>query len=221
MKAMILAAGLGKRMRPLTDHCPKPLLQVGGKALIEYHLEALVAAGVTDIVINHAYLGEQIEAALGDGQRYGARIVYSSETEPLETAGGIMRALPLLGDAPFIVINGDIWTDYPLAALVDKPVELAHLVMVNNPAHNPDGDMSLAVDGSLRREGPGQRCTFAGISVLSPALFAGFEAQAAIPLLQPLLPAMRRGAVSGERFDGRWVDVGTPERLAALDAELR
>lgn len=221
---MILAAGLGKRMRPLTDHCPKPLLKVAGKALIEYHVEALVAAGVTELVINHAYLGEQIEAVLGQGERYGAQIQYSPETEPLETAGGIIQALALLGEAPFLLINGDVWSDIDLVALQNKAVDLAHLVMVENPSHNPLGDMVLGDDGRLRRaEGASatknKQYTFAGVSVIHPQLFAGL-APGPRPLLEPLLVAMAAGRVSGELHRGQWVDVGTPERLAALDRQL-
>ncbi|KKK85214.1 hypothetical protein LCGC14_2775550, partial [marine sediment metagenome] len=144
MKAMILAAGLGKRMRPLTDNTPKPLLLCAGKPLIVYQIEALVAAGVTEIVINHAYLGEQIEAHLGDGSAYGASIHYSPETEPMNTGAGIAHALPLLGDDPFILTNGDVWTDFDFSVLRGKNIELAHLVMVANPEHNPQGDFSLA-----------------------------------------------------------------------------
>lgn len=216
---MILAAGLGTRMRPLTDHCPKPLLKVAGKAMIEHHIEALVKAGVTELVINHAYLGEQIEQALGDGQRYGAKISYSPEGEPLETAGGIIQALPLLGDAPFLLVNGDIWSDIDFQRLVSKPVDLAHLVMVANPSHNPDGDMSLNREGLLTRQGEGERCTFSGVSLISPALFEGLTAGPR-PLREPLFTAMAAGRVTGERHRGEWVDVGTPERLAELNQQL-
>ena len=221
MKAMILAAGLGKRMRPLTDHCPKPLLKVAGKALIEYHIEALVKAGVTELVINHAYLGEQIEAALGSGERYGASIVYSPEAEPLETAGGIIQALPLLGEQPFLLVNGDVWTDIDFADLQKQAVDLAHLVMVANPAHNPQGDMVLADDGRLSQglDAAQAKHTFAGVSIIRPELFAGL-ARGPRPLLEPLLAAMADGRVSGELHRGGWVDVGTPERLAALDHQL-
>ncbi|MDH5573461.1 MAG: nucleotidyltransferase family protein, partial [Gammaproteobacteria bacterium] len=180
MKAMILAAGRGERMRPLTDHTPKPLLQVGGQALIEYHIKALIKAGINEIVINYAWLGQQIEQKLGDGKRYGARICYSPETpQALETAGGIIQALPLLGINPFMVINGDIWCDYPLIQLPDEPQGLAHLVLVQNPEHNPQGDFSfngktLAVEGE-------NKFTFSGIGVYRPELFAGLS-QGARPL---------------------------------------
>ena len=220
---MILAAGLGKRMRPLTDNCPKPLLKVAGKALIEYHIEALVKAGITELVINHAYLGEQIEAALGDGERYGAQIHYSPEAEPLETAGGIIQALPLLGDQPFLLINGDVWADVDLAGLQNRSVDLAHLVMVQNPEHNPLGDMVLAEDGRLSRDqnvgSSPCKYTFAGLSIIHPELFAGL-APGPRPLLEPLLAAMAAGRVSGELHRGGWVDVGTPQRLAALERQL-
>lgn len=224
MKAMILAAGLGKRMRPLTNHCPKPLLKVAGKALVEYHIEALVKAGITELVINHAYLGEQIEAVLGDGARYGAQIHYSPEAEPLETAGGIIQALPLLGDQPFVLVNGDVWADVDFTALQNRRVDLAHLVMVPNPEHNPLGDMVLADDGRLFRgrstDSSQRQYTFAGLSIIHPELFAGL-APGPRPLLEPLLAAMNSGRVSGELHHGRWVDVGTPARLAALERQLK
>jgi MurNAc alpha-1-phosphate uridylyltransferase len=219
MKAMLLAAGRGERMRPLTDTLPKPLLDVAGKALIEHHLAALQRAGIREVVINHAWLGEQIEARLGTGARYGLHIAYSPERPAaLETAGGIVQALPLLGAAPFLVINADIWTDYPLQNLPQQLEGLAHLVMVDNPPHHPGGDFRLAGE-RLRAEGE-PRLTFSGIGVYHPDLFAGLE-----PGVRPLAPllqaAMQADQVSGEHYRGRWVDVGTPERLAALDRELR
>jgi MurNAc alpha-1-phosphate uridylyltransferase len=220
MKGMILAAGLGKRMRPLTNHTPKPLLPLAGKPLIEYHIEAMVGAGIRDIVINHAYLGEQIEACLGDGSRLGARIVYSPEGEPLNTGGGVFNALPLLGDQAFLLVNGDVWADYPFTRLLNKPVELAHLVMVDNPDHNDSGDFSLADDGRLNCAGDGRGLTFSGISLLSPSLFEGCRA-GDFPLRDPLIKAMELGAVSGEYYPGGWVDVGTPERLQLLEAQLQ
>lgn len=219
MKGMILAAGLGKRMRPLTDNLPKPLLPVAGKPLIEYHIDAMVQAGVCDIVINHAYLGEQIEAHLGDGSRFGARILYSAEGEPMNTGGGIFNALPLLGEELFVLMNGDVWSDYPLAKLLDRQVQLAHLVMVDNPAHNPAGDFSLAGDGRLTPKGDGRALTYSGISLISPQLFATCLA-GDFPLLEPLTAAMEQGTVTGEYYAGGWVDVGTPERLRALEQEL-
>lgn len=219
MKAMILAAGRGERMRPLTDHTPKPLLEVGGKALIEYHLTALHQAGVREIIVNHAWLGEQIEARLGNGERYGLQIQYSAE-EPvaLETAGGIIQALPRLGSEPFIVVNGDIWCDYPMQQLPQQLDGLAHLVMVDNPPHNPQGDFCLKA-GRLQVEGH-DKLTYSGIGVYHPQLFAGL--QAGIRPLAPLLKAaMAKGLVSGEHYRGHWLDIGTPERLQELDTELR
>lgn len=219
MRAMVLAAGRGERMRPLTDRTPKPLLEVGGKALIEYHLAALQQAGVNDVVINHAWLGEQIESRLGNGDRYGLRIEYSPEIpEALETAGGIIQALARLGTEPFIVINGDIWCDYPLQRLPHHPDRLAHLVMVDNPPHNQQGDFCL-IDGSLQAEGE-PSLTYSGIGVYHPQLFAGLK-----PGIRPLAPllrnAMAAGQVSGEHYPGRWYDIGTPERLAELDQQLK
>lgn len=218
MKAMILAAGLGKRMRPLTEQTPKPLLRVAGRALIDWHIEALRKAGFTELVINTAWLGEQIESALGDGADRGLHIQYSREGTPLETAGGIRRALPLLGDAPFVVINGDIWTDYDYRRLPAEPSGLAHLVLVDNPPQHPDGDFILADNGEVTDNGAG-RLTFAGIGVYRPALFAGLadgEAKLA-PLLRE---AMTEGRVSGEYHGGRWFDIGTPQRLDELDRML-
>lgn len=216
MKAMILAAGKGERMRPLTLHTPKPLLPVAGKALIEYHIEALAAAGITELVINHAWLGQQVEQALGDGDRYGVRIAYSAESEPLETGGGIFKALPLLGDEPFIVVNGDVWTDYDFSLLHGHADCLAHLVLVDNPPHHPQGDFSLA-SGKVS-EGGDSRLTYSGISILHPRLFAGCSAGAFA--LAPLLrTAMGQGQVGGEHFAGRWLDVGTVERLAEAERQ--
>jgi len=214
---MILAAGRGERMRPLTDHTPKPLLQVGGRALIEYHLNAVAAAGITEVVINHAHLGEQIEAVLGDGHHYGVTISYSHEREALETGGGIFKALPLLGDT-FLVVNGDIWCDYDYTQLPRELSGLAHLLLVDNPEHNPEGDFVLT-DGVVSSSG-GDRLTFSGIGLYRAELFAGCEA-GAFPLAPMLREAMGRGMVSGEFYGGRWVDVGTPQRLAELDRALR
>lgn len=219
MKAMILAAGKGERLRPLTLHTPKPLVRAAGVPLIEYHVRALAAAGFRELVINHAWLGAQIEDYLGDGARFGVEIRYSAEGEPLETGGGIFRALPLLGDAPFLVVNGDIWTDYPFAAL-RRPLEgLAHLVLVDNPAHHPTGDFRLA-DGQVVDAAPGvDSLTYSGIAVLAPALFAGCQ-PGAFKLAPLLRQAMADGRVGGERFAGRWVDVGTHERLAEVERLL-
>lgn len=216
MKVMLLAAGLGKRMRPLTDHTPKPLLPVAGVPLIEHHLRRLVAAGFTDVVINHAWLGEQIEGALGDGARFGAHIRYSPEGEPLETGGGIARALPLLGSEPFAVVNSDIWTDFPFARLRERQPEGAHLVLIDNPAHHPAGDFGLTGGGQVTTAADSAamtRLTFSGISVLSPALFANAP-QGAFPLKPLLLDAIAAGTATGEYYRGCWLDVGTPERLA-------
>ena len=212
---MILAAGRGERMRPLTDTTPKPLLQVGARALIEYHIIALVQAGFPDIVINHAWLGSQIEDFLGDGSRYGARIRYSPEGEKgLETGGGIRRALPLLGDGPFVVVNGDIWTDYPFAHLPHTLPGLAHLVVVPNPDFNPSGDFALR-DGIIHNTG-GPRYTFSGIGVYDARLFEHCH-EARFPLAPLLRQAADAGQVSGECHSGRWSDIGTPGRLAELD----
>ncbi len=217
MKAMILAAGRGERMRPLTDHTPKPLLKAAGKYLIEFHIEKLVAAGITDLVINHAHLGDQIEQALGSGERYGATIQYSCETTALETAGGIYNALPLLGDDAFIVVNGDVWSDYDYSQLPATINGLAHLVLVDNPEHNPDGDFAL-INGLVQQQGE-NKFTFSGISLLTPQLFADCL-PGAFPLAPLLRDAMDKGEVSGEYYAGRWFDIGTPQRLQMLDAML-
>ncbi|AEF99369.1 N-acetylmuramate alpha-1-phosphate uridylyltransferase MurU [Methylomonas methanica] len=220
MKAMILAAGRGERMRPLTDHTPKPLLQVAGKALIQYSLEKLAAAGFTDIVINVAYLGKQIKEFCGDGSRWQLSIAYSDEgAQALETAGGIAKALPLLGDRPFLVINADILFDYPLAALRDKAIDLAHLVLIDNPPHHPNGDFSLVENGLLAEQGL-EKFTFSGIGVYHPDLFAEVSLGQPLKLRPVLNQAMQRGRVSGEYFNGLWLDIGTPERLRAISASL-
>lgn len=217
MKAMILAAGLGNRMRPLTDHCPKPLLPVAGKPLIVHHLERLRAAGIHEVVINVSYRAEQIIAALGDGDAFGLRIDWSQETTPLETGGGIQQALPLLGEAPFLLINGDVWCEALPNAQALQGVDLAHLMLVNNPTHHPDGDFGLRA-GRVRPSSA-TRLTFAGISVIHPALLAGQPpgAFALAPLLRRAIDDQR---VSGEHYVGHWVDVGTPERLAELESQL-
>jgi len=216
MKAMILAAGKGERMRPLTLTTPKPLVRAGGVPLIEYHLRALAAAGFTDIVINHAWLGQQIEDYLGDGSRYGVSIQYSAEGEPLETGGGIFRALPLLGDEAFVVVNGDIWTDYDFSVLHQPINGLAHLVLVSNPPHHPGGDFSL-VETQVRDGQPEVgTLTYSGIAVLHPQLFDGCIA-GAFKLAPLLRKAMADGQVTGEQLRGHWVDVGTHERLAEVE----
>lgn len=221
MKAFILAAGRGERMRPLTDHTPKPLLIAGGKPLIVWHLERLAAAGFREIVINHAHLGSQIEAALGDGSRWGLHIQYSPEPPgALETAGGIATALPLLGDQPFLVVNGDVYCDFDFGRFFGATVAFAHLVMVANPAHHAGGDFSLDGERVVYANGE-QTLTYAGIGVFSPAFFAEVK-PGTVMKLRPLLDAaIAADTLTGERFTGRWVDVGTPQRLAELDHELR
>jgi MurNAc alpha-1-phosphate uridylyltransferase len=218
MKAMILAAGRGERMRPLTDRTPKPLLAAGGRPLIEHIVVALVAGGIADVVVNTAHLGEQIEDYLGDGHRFGARIVYSPEGEALETGGGIFRALPLLGDGPFLVVNGDIATDFPFARLLDQPQGLAHLVLVPNPPHHARGDFAL--DGGLVHDAGPERHTFSGIGVYRPELFAGCT-PGRFPLAPLLRAAMPEGQVSGELYEDFWMDIGTVERLEAFDRWAR
>jgi len=219
MKAMILAAGRGERMRPLTDAVPKPLLRAGDRALIDYLLDGLATAGWRDVVINHAHLGEQLIAYVGDGRQYGLHVHYSPEGEQaLETGGGIFRALPLLDSDPFLVVNGDIWTDYPFAGLPRSIEGLAHLVLVNNPVHHPHGDFVLA--GDRVQVGGAPALTFSGIGVYKQALFKDCR-PGKFPLAPLLRAAAARGWVSGEHFRGAWLDIGTPERLAALDARLR
>lgn len=229
---MILAAGLGNRMRPLTEHTPKPLLMVGGKPLIVWHLEALRAASITDVVINTAWLGHKLEAALGDGRRYGMTIHWSHEPDgkPLETAGGIVKALPLLGHDPFLLVNGDIWLRKRFTPLLSGLAagRQAHLVLVDNPPQHVQGDFLLACGDTLPEPetrypliatGSGRRLTYAGLAVYAPSLFQGLS-----PGLRPLAPllheAIAAGTVSGEYFAGPWVDVGTPERLRDLDAAI-
>ena len=231
MKALVFAAGLGERMRPLTDHTPKPLLLVGGKPLIAWHLEKLAAMGVEDVVINTSWLAEQFPATLGDGARFGMRLHYSYEgATPLETGGGMWNALPLLGDAPFIAVNGDVWCDADFATLPREPAGIAHLLLVDNPVHNPDGDFALDAQGQLHGAGDG-RLTFSGIGVYRPALFDGWrdvigdapgadETPPRFKLAPLLRAAMARGEVTGTHHHGRWTDVGTPQRLAELDAAL-
>ncbi len=219
MKAMILAAGEGRRMRPLTLHTPKPLLSVRGIPLIEHHIRRLVDEGFDDIIINTAYLGTHIHRALGDGTRFGARFCYSHEGDvPLETAGGIRRALPLLGQQPFIVVNADIWCDFPFAQLRHAPPALAHLVLVNNPEQHPKGDFVLHQGQVSNPDGTQPTLTYAGIARLDPALFAGLP-----PGAQPLAPLLRsaadQGQLGGEHYRGTWQDIGTPERLEALNLE--
>ena len=219
MKAMILAAGRGERMRPLTDRTPKPLLEAGGRPLIHYHIEALRDAGFRELVINHAHLGAQLVERLGDGEQLGVRISYSAEPEgALETGGGIKRALALLGEQPFLVVNGDIWTDYPYQQLHHEPGGLAHLVLVDNPQHNPDGDFQLKGD-KVTEEGK-QKLTFSGIGLYRPGLFS-HAPDGAFPLAPLLCSAMLDGQVSGEYYAGQWMDIGSPQRLSELDLKLR
>jgi MurNAc alpha-1-phosphate uridylyltransferase len=216
MKVMILAAGRGERMRPLTDHTPKPLLTVAGKPIIVHTITQLVNAGLTDIVINHAHLGAQIEAALGNGQALGATICYSPEGEQgLETAGGIINALPLLGDEPFIVVNGDIATDFDFATLRNVRVDLAHLVLVPNPEHHPDGDFGLD-DTGLVDEQAREALTFSGIGLYNPELFHNLPA-GSLKLGGLLRQAINKRRVSGQKHTGFWLDIGTPERLQDLN----
>lgn len=218
--AMILAAGRGERMRPLTDHTPKPLLPVAGKPLIVHHIERLAAAGFRQLVINHAHLGEQIVAALGDGAAFGVQIRYSAEAPAaLETGGGIFQALPLLGAAPFLVINGDIWTDCDLSTLALNADDLAQLVLVNNPPQHPLGDFHLTENGRVLADGT-PRLTFSGIGLYRPALFANCQ-PGAFPLAPLLRTAMANKQVGGQFHCGRWFDIGTPERLAELNQLLR
>jgi MurNAc alpha-1-phosphate uridylyltransferase len=219
VRAMILAAGRGERMRPLTDRTPKPLLEIGGERLIERHLRRLAAAGFTKIVINLSWLGSQIRSRVGNGQRFGVEVRYSDEgPTALETGGGIFKALPMLGRGPFLVVNGDIWTEQPLALAPLAADALAHLVMVPNPPQHAAGDFGLA--GGRLVEGAGERYTYSGVGILRRELFADSEPGrfALAPLLRR---AIRDARITGELFSGRWFDVGTPERLSALDAELR
>jgi len=221
MKAMILAAGKGERLRPLTLHTPKPLVRAGGVPLIEYQLQALHKAGFDQLVINHAWLGQQIEDHLGDGSTFGVNIRYSPEGEPLETGGGIFKALPLLGDGAFVIANGDIWTDFNYASLHGALAEddLVHLVLVDNPDHHARGDFCLR-DGRVSDYREGQpSLTYSGIAILRPELFEGCE-PGAFKLAPLLRQAMEAGRVSGVHHRGRWIDVGTHERLAEVERQL-
>ncbi|WP_132070117.1 N-acetylmuramate alpha-1-phosphate uridylyltransferase MurU [Acinetobacter calcoaceticus] len=224
MKAMILAAGLGNRMRPLTLYTPKPLLEVGGKPLIVWHIEKLKKIGVTEIVINSAWLADKLISSLGDGSQFGVDIRWTREDEGLETAGGIINALPLLGTDPFILVNGDVWTTMDFEALrhIKLNDDLAHLVLVDNPKQHPEGDFTL-FDGRIftfDQDVTGENLTFSGVSVIHPKLFDGLE-----PGKRPLAPllkqAMQNQKISGEKLKGAWVDVGTPERLMELDLQIR
>ncbi len=214
MKAMILAAGRGERMGELTANTPKPLLPVAGKPLILWQIERLKTAGFVDLVINTGYLGERIEALLGDGSGLAVSVRYSGEPQtPLGTGRGIQKALPLLGETPFLVVNADVWCDFPLASLRERPAGLAHLVLVPNPDHHAAGDFALAGE-RVCNDGP-EPLTYAGIAVLRPALFDGTE-EPAFELAPLLRRAADAGRVSGQRYDGTWVDVGTPQRLTEV-----
>ncbi len=231
MRALVFAAGLGTRMRPLTDTTPKPLLEVGGKPLIVWHLEKLAAHGVREVVVNTAHLGDLFPEVLGEGDRWSLRIHYAHEgAVPLETGGGMLHALPLLGDAPFLAINGDVWTDFDLSQLDAQPRGMAQLVMVDNPPQHPDGDFRLDAQGRLHESGA-PKLTFAGIGLYRPELLSGWrdiigdaEGARADPPRFPLAPllraAMREGGIDGLHHPGRWTDVGTPQRLRELDQAL-
>lgn len=227
-KALILAAGLGRRMRPLTDATPKPLLPVGGKPLIAWHLEKLAVLGIDEAIINTSWLAAQFPATLGDGANWGIRLRYINEgPTPLETGGGMLHALPLLGDRPFLLVNGDIWTDYDFTRLPTAPTTLAHLVMVDVPTHAQTGDFALAPNGRLRTAGA-PLLTYTGLGVYRPEILQGWESTVAQAIgnpprfpLAPLLRAkIQTGQISGEHYHGRWTDVGTPQRLAELEANL-
>ena len=230
MKALIFAAGLGERMRPLTDHTAKPLLPVAGKPLIAWHLEKLAAIGVREVVINTSWLAQQFPQVLGDGAQWGLKLQYSYEgTRPLETGGGMLHALPLLGEAPFLLVNGDIWTDFDFARLPIDPAGLAHLVMVDRPPQATQGDFALDDDGHVRRDDE-HRLTYSGLGIYRPQLLLDWRAHSEDAgadetpprfRLAPILRAhMDAGRITGEHHRGRWTDVGTPQRLATLDAEL-
>lgn len=227
MKAIILAAGRGERMRPLSDRMPKPLLRAGGASLIEWQVRRLAQAGIGEIVVNVSHLAEQIVAALGDGARFGVRIHYSHEPQALETAGGIVQALASLGDSAFVAVNADIYCEYPYAGLraaverLDRkqPEWSAYLVLVDNPPHHPQGDFALGADGAVSAV-PAKRLTFSGIGAYRPSFFAGIVPGTRRALGPMLYEAAACGRVRGERFGGRWIDVGTPERLAQLQALL-
>ena len=224
MKAMILAAGLGERMRPLTDHTPKPLLRIAGMPLLEHHIRRLAAAGVNELVINVSHLAEQIIAYCGDGRAWGVSIEYSQEQAPLETAGGIIQALPLLGTEPFLVVNGDVWIDYPFERLKRyalRPGETAHLVMVENPPQHPSGDFALDEAQWVRALPPAATgWTYSGVGLYSPVFFAATP-PGKMPLRPLLDAAIARGCLGGESYSGQWQDVGTPQRLEALDRAVR
>lgn len=222
MRAMILAAGRGERMRPLTDTLPKPLIPVAGKPLIQWHIEKLAAAGITDIVINHAWLGALLEQTLKNGRQWGVDIQYSAEAVALETAGGIAKALPLLGTEPFLVMNGDIWCDwdpahaFDIAAAMRQSTQQAWLLLVPNPEHHPGGDFGLTTNG-LVTDATTHKYTFSGIGVYTPSLFAHTPAGQPAKLAPLLRQALALDRVTGQLYTGSWIDVGTPERLNTLE----
>lgn len=224
MKAMILAAGLGQRMRPLTDHLPKPLLCLAGKPLLQYHLEALAQAGIKEVIINLAYLGDKIRDYVGDGSRFGLHVQYSEEPEPLETAGALLKALPLLGEEPFLLINGDVWTDFDLCQLSQASLAAdvdAHLMLVPNPDFHPKGDFAFNSQGKLVEDVVLPKHTFAGLSLIHPRLIRDYPQQRPkFPLAEVLRYAIARQRITGSLYEGRWSDIGTPERLYLLDSEL-
>jgi MurNAc alpha-1-phosphate uridylyltransferase len=221
VKAMILAAGRGERMRPLTDTMPKPLLMVANKPLIVYHLEKIAAMGITEVVINIAYLGDKIRQALGDGSRWGLTIQYSEEPEPLETAGALLYALPLLGDAAFLLVNGDVWTDLDFSSVVETPLNdtLARLIFVNNPEHNLQGDFYINKNNLVEQSVSRLSTTFSGVALISPKIISDYPNKRAIfPLREVFDYCIERQLLEGIVYDGEWCDVGTPERLLELNA---
>ena len=222
MKALVFAAGLGERMRPLTDHTPKPLIEAGGKPLIVWHLEKLAAMGVQDVVVNTSWLADRFPATLGDGTQWGLRLHYLHEGDtPLETGGGMLNARPFLGEAPFLLVNGDIWTDFDFARLPREPAGLAHLVLVDPPAFAPRGDFAIDDDGILHREGD-HRLTYAGLGIYRPGQIRETSGgKPRFPLLPLLHAGMDANRIRGERLPGQWTDVGTPQRLAELETSLR
>jgi len=226
MKAMILAAGYGKRLSPLTQETPKPMLEVGGKPLLQHHIEQLAAIGISELVINTSWLAEQIEDYFGDGSQFGVNISWSRESEPLETGGGITKALPLLGEQPFLLVNGDIWTDFPLASATPEKVcgdTAAWLLMVDNPEHNPEGDFGIAKGVVDYQCSP--KLTFSGISILNPQLFSDYKRlysdQQVFPLRDVLRPAIEAGLVVASVYSGDWCDVGTVGRYQQLTERLK
>lgn len=221
MKAMILAAGKGERMRPLTDEIPKPLLEVGGRPLIAWHLEKLAKAKFDEVVINHAYLGEMVEAYVGDGSRWNLKITYSRESSPLETAGGIKKALPLIGDQPFLVINADIYTDFDYATVKNRNLNdcKGHLVMVENPKQHPNGDFVLK-NNQIELEGK-EKLTFSGIAIYQPEIFEEINVESVVKLAPILKKLIEARCISGEVFQGLWFDIGTPERLKEINSFLK